>query len=69
MKTKPKPRPSNRSQRINKDAWFYEKRGSITLIHWTSGGAGTRCATLTIPWRLLMESAKRCRPEQVKKTT
>ena len=54
---------------LNKQTtWFYEERGGIRLIHWCKDANGNRQHALSvkIPWRSLLESARRCRPEEVK---
>jgi hypothetical protein len=48
--------PSPNPQRINSRCWYYESRGHIEVVSWDSG----RCSTSRIPWRMLMESARRC---------
>ena len=62
-----KPRPSNKPTNISEDSWFYERRGGIDLIHWCKDVEGKKrhASTIKIPWKLLMQSAARCRPEQV----
>lgn len=61
-----RPRPSNKPQNVNADCWWYENRGSIELIAWVNNTDGTRrtCVNIRIPWKKLMESARRCRPEE-----
>ncbi len=66
MSTKPKPRPSSKPQRVNKDSWYYEGRSKITFIAWVGEGPRRNVANVEIPWKTLMASAARCRPEQVK---
>ena len=64
-----KPRPSRKPIRLSEDSWYYENRGSIHLISWQRNlplNQQTHCVELKIPWSKLMESAARCRPEQVK---
>lgn len=69
MKTKNKTikvRPSSKPQDVNPDCWYYESRGKITFIGWTGQGQSRKNVHVKIPWKMLMESARRCRPEEVK---
>lgn len=55
---------------VEKDTtWFYEYRGKIEIIHWCKDEQrkNRHASHIKIPWRLLMESARRCRPEEVKR--
>jgi len=61
-----RPRPSNQAQHIDEDCWYYEARGKITFIGWIGEGQPRRSVHVNIPWKMLMDSARRCRPEQVK---
>lgn len=56
-----KPRPSGAPQTITETEWYYEKPGSILVVHEVYvNGAHFRTDTFNIPWRKLMASAKRC---------
>lgn len=61
--------PARKPQRIDADSWYYEFRGKIILICWsgTVKENNRRCTSQSIPWKKLVESAKRCRPEEFKK--
>lgn len=48
--------PSLEPQTLNRREWYYEDRRGIDVISWQSGMA-TRTR---IPWRMLMQSARRC---------
>lgn len=65
MKKKIKYILSYSPQNIDDDSWYYEYRGKITFVKWATDGHGNRyCTTTHIPWRMLMNSARRCRPEE-----
>lgn len=45
--------------------WFYESRGGIEIIHWCDENAIGKAHVehINIPWRILLDAAKRCRPD------
>lgn len=63
MPAKPKKlKPSNTAQTVNDSTWYYERRGSIEIVHELRDKAGLYIQTdhIIIPWRKLMVSAQRC---------
>lgn len=58
---KPNPSPSHHPQNISKQIWYYEYRGKLEIIFNPKTGDFHH---LKIPWKRLIESAKRCRPEE-----
>ena len=63
-----RPRPSNVAITVKEDVtWFYERRGSIEIIHWCKDASGknTHASHINVPWKILMAAARRCRPEEV----
>lgn len=68
--TKPTPKrkrfsPSRAPQNATSHCWYYEYRGGIDVVAQAIDGT---TSIHRIPWRLLLASAKRCRPEQIKIT-
>ncbi len=64
-----RPRPNSTAITVDKETtWYYESRRHIEIIHWCKGADGTtvHASNIKIPWKLLIESARRCRPEAVK---
>jgi hypothetical protein len=55
-------KPSNDSQRLTENAWYYEYRGRIDVVVWvTEPRTGFHTATtVRIPWSKLLRSAARC---------
>lgn len=58
-------KPDLAPQNIGPDTWYYEQRGCLRLIHWVRDDSGKRYRAehVEIPWRMLLASLKRCRPE------
>lgn len=55
--------PSLKPQNITKDAWYYEYRGGIELVIWTTWGDGSsHPLVVKIPWGKLQRSLARCNP-------
>lgn len=53
-------KPSNVSQRIDDDAWYYEAAGSIHVVVWIKTPNGKVVRSFRIRARQLLETAKRC---------
>ncbi len=54
-----KAEPSQEAQDIAPGVWYYESRGEIHIIYHHDSGP----LSIHIPWRKLISSLKRCRPE------
>lgn len=68
MKTT-KANPSREPTHLDSDTWYYEYRGRLELVVWTGETTNKKVSHIKIPWRKLMASAKRCRPEEFGKAT
>lgn len=58
------PRPARTAIEVAEDAWYYEYRGRIEIIHRDISGPVPTFRHIDIPWKILMASARRCRPEE-----
>lgn len=57
-----KPKPSGEPNHITEKAWFYDDKKGLLVVSEARTASGTYIQTdqFIIPWRAVLESARRC---------